>query len=268
MEHIKDIQYNRDSHIFKVFVSYYSLDEEPIYRIIENNDHYNSYVVYNDKRIIGEDPRPFILNNQRYFISQRYINSIEKMEQNIVNCATGETYRYLLNFDNFNYGKNWAPFVYNDSLFLIHCFDPFTIIYNNNVLIKIDTGLEKCKSDNFTGYRGGTNGIHYKHYIFGIGHFTPCYDDHTPFLWVIDTHKTTLEIAKISSYKAIFSLADPTSLWIEDNTIYCSIFESSLGWFKNNVQCLSRIYKIDFEKLYNDMKEEESYKSIVLDYVF
>ena len=262
MELIKEIEYNRDSSIFKVFVSYYSLNEDPIYRVIENNDHYNSYIKYNDYTLIGEDPRPFILNNERFFISQRYINSIEKMEQNIVHFNTGVLYKYIMNDENFNYGKNWAPFVYNNKLYLIHCFDPFTVISNNDVILKVATDLEKCRSDNFTGYRGGTNGIEYNNYIFGIGHFTPCYDDHTPFIWVIDSKKNTLEIAKLTSYEPKYCLADPTSLWKDNNDIFMSIFESSKGWFNTDVKCLSRIYKLDFEKLYNDMKLESSYKLI------
>uniref|UniRef100_A0A6C0KST1 Uncharacterized protein n=1 Tax=viral metagenome TaxID=1070528 RepID=A0A6C0KST1_9ZZZZ len=261
MDFVKEIIYNRDTNKFIVFVSYYSLNE-PIYRVIENNDHFNSYIEFNGKRVIGEDPRPFILNNQKTFISQRFVDGIHTMNQNIVNYESGNSYKYIVKINNFNYGKNWTPFVVNNNLFFIHCFDPFTLIHNNEVIIKIATNLEKCVSDNFTSYRGGTNGLVYNNYIFGIGHFTPCFDDHRPFLWVIDLNKNTFELGQISDYKnkQIYSLGDPTSLWIENRDIYCSIFESYKGWYHLDTKCISRIFKIDFDNLYGNIKNEKSYK--------
>jgi hypothetical protein len=269
MQHIEDIEYPRGPSIFNVFVSYFSR-KASAYRVITNNDHFNSYLHLSEKVNscpLGEDPRPFVTSDGRFILSQRVVTTFEDMHQNIINYDTGEVIRYIVDEPNFNYGKNWTPFVYNNSVFFIHCFDPFTVIHNGRIIIKIATNIDKCGHDNFTAFRGGSNGIIYNQdsdIIYGIGHYTIKLENHNPFIWVLNLKKNTLEIALLSDYIARYIIADPTGLWQEDGETYLSMFESSKGWFHTDATCVSRIFRIDFPEVYTKMKMERSYKIIAI----
>lgn len=269
MDLVKETKYERDNSKFVAFIAHFS-DDEIAYRIIRNNEHYNSTVcIKNGREVSGEDPRPFILHNQRYILSQYMVDTIKNMHINVVNYDTGEQSRYVVNEPDFNYGKNWVPFVFNDLLYIIYRFDPFTVICNGNIIVSVPTNLPKCSIDNFTSYRGGTNGMVSSgadgRYIFGIGHNAPVLEDHFPFIWVIDTVDNTLEIADLEEYNRMYILADPTSIWNADDgaghaSTYVSIFESSHSWWKESCSCASRIYKLDFATLYSKCKTYASYR--------
>lgn len=266
MELIKQVNYDRPepSGQFKVFVSYYSLDEV-VYRIIENCNYYQSYTLINNKPVIIDDCRLFLHNGKRCIHTSVFEGSIANMVHYIIDYETGEKIIYIVNEPNFSYGKNWASIVNNNKLFFIHSFDPFTVIHDGQVVLKIPTEIAKCESDNFCGYRGGTNGLVYNEYIYGIGHYTPCYDIHDPFLWVLNLKEATLELGIIEDYPNLYPISDPTTLWTENGETYASIFESSKGWFHLDCKCESRVYKINFEELYNKMKTAKSYKKVNID---
>lgn len=253
MELIKETKkhYNIPKQI-EVFQSYYNLNE-PIFRFINENQD-DSYLSYKNIFLLNnlkglEDPRPFILNNKRYILTQKWNGCFENIKMYIINVDTNEYKEYIVNEPNFFYGKNWVPFVYNNELYIIYGFDPFIILKDGNVIVKINTNLEKQNGVNFCQYRGGTNGIQIDdNIIIGFGHRTINTTTHIPFLWKLDIKNRRLIINNIN-YNNYFNIIDPTSLWIENNNYYLSICESSNRWDYNNLDIYSRIFKIDISKL-------------------
>ena len=260
----KEKSYNRLSFIetFYCFHSYTSLDSPPFYRFYNNDDNLDTKICLNNNIFFnGEDPRPFILNNITYVLSQRFVDNFDNIQNYIVNVETGEYQLYKINIPNFSYGKNWTPFVYENELYIIQKFDPFTLIKNGNIIIQFDTNLPKF--NNFCEYRGGSNGIEInKGIIVGVGHKTIKYDYHLPFLWVIDFNKNTVEIMDLINYEYTQTLNDPTSLWIDNKTnkIYLSIFESSAFWDICPIYCRSLIYEIDINSCIQKCCTHESYR--------
>ena len=102
---------------FYCFHSYTSLDSPPFYRFYNNHDNLDTKICLNNNILFhGEDPRPFILNNVTYVLSQRFVDNFDNMQNYIVNVETGEYELYKVNIPNFSYGKNWTPFVYENEL--------------------------------------------------------------------------------------------------------------------------------------------------------
>jgi len=244
------------------FHSYLSLDSNPFYRSLKKEQLITKIHLNNGITFHGEDPRPFFLNGKKYVLTQRFVNNFDDMQNYIVDVDTGEYTLYTVNSPNFSYGKNWTPFVYNNELYIIQKFDPLTIIKDGNIILELDTGLPTF--NNFSQYRGGTNGIEISDgKIIGIGHKTLELDFHLPFIWILNFKSKTFEIMDIVTYNYTQRLNDPTSLWKDDlsGKFYISIFESSCLWFCRPIYCRSLIYEIEFEQCINDCKNDQSYRS-------
>jgi hypothetical protein len=261
MELVKETaRYYERCQNMEVFHSYFSIHQQPIFRYIGNTES-DTYLSFDNKNLLlgAEDPRPFVLNKNRCVLTQRYTGCFKNVEQYIVNIDSNEITRYMVNEPDFFYGKNWSPFVYNDELYIIHGFDPFILIKNNTVVAKIYTDLPKQVENSFCQYRGGTNGIQINNTIIGVGHRTFDYHNHVPFIWLLDMENKTILIADML-YNNRFSLADPTSLWVENDQLYLSIFESSKRWNYDNLHVTSLIFKLDTSKLKDLMTNVHVYK--------
>ena len=208
----------------------------------------------------GEDPRPFKLNNNEYIVTQRFHGNFSTVENYIVNINTGENYLYKVNRPEFFYGKNWTPFAYNDELYILHRFDPFTIIKDGNIIVEFKTNLPIC-ANNFCQYRGGSNGIQIdENTVFGIGHRTYTLYDHVPFIWIIDFKNRDVQIMDLVPFVKKERINDPTSLWKENDSIYLSIFESSKRWADYDLNCRSLIYKLNLNECIEKSKTSDYYK--------
>lgn len=219
---------------FNVFHSFFSLNDEPIYRSILNDEHLSSQIVLpNGNRFTGEDPRLFVLNGRRYVLTQRFITDMKTVEQYVVDVESGSATQYLVSEPDFFYGKNWTPFVYNDKLWIIHCFDPFTLLCDGKVVVQMPLyGLDKSFYDNFTAYRGGTNGMEVRPGVFvGVGHQTVDKRTHKPFRWELDFNTMTVDISDMD-IPSQNSLCDPTSIFIDetDSRMYVSFYEGNAVW--------------------------------------
>ncbi len=244
-----------------VFLSYFSLDSEPVYRKIYNNELDTKVILKNGFKFHGEDPRPFVLDGKKYIITQRFNGSFETVQNFIVDVETGKEELYKVNKPNFFYGKNWSPFVYNNDLYILHRFNPFTILKNGQVIIEFNTYLPK-DSTNFCQYRGGSNGICILDKIYGFGHRTLSQYDHIPFIWILDLNNKTVEIMNLKNFNPIQTINDPTSLWVENDNLYLSIFESSKRWHDYDLYCRSLIYKINLQDCILNSNNSDYYKFI------
>ncbi len=255
----KKFYYDKPENI-NVFYSYFSVEGEPIYRTIGKNEDNNIIKLRNNMLFNGEDPRPFKLANEEYIVSQRFHGDFKTVENYIVNVNKGDNYLYKVNRNNFFYGKNWTPFVYNNELYILHRFDPFTVIKNGNIIIEIQMNLPNDSTD-FCQYRGGSNGLQIDdNIVVGFGHRTYTNYDHMPFIWILDFKNKTIEIMNLINYEKKERINDPTSLWKENNQIYLSIFESSKRWHDHDLNCRSLIYKINLEECIEKSKISDYYK--------
>lgn len=263
MDLIKEKSYSRINaeDNLHCFHSYSSLNSNPFYRSFSKNQLSTNVFLNNNIIFNGEDPRPFTLNGTNYVLSQRFVNNFDDVQNYIVNVDTGESKLYIVNQPNFSYGKNWTPFVYNNELYIIQKFDPFTLIKNGNIIMCFDTNLPKF--NNFSQYRGGSNGIEITDgNIIGIGHKTLELDYHIPFIWNLNFIKNTFEIMDLVNYSYTQRLNDPTSLWKDEQTnkVYLSIFESSCLWCYYPIYCRSLIYDIDINECIKQCINHASYK--------
>ena len=239
---------------FHVFHAYFSKGEEPIYRSIVNNDHLGSKVILrNGLSFWGEDPRPIVMNNRKYVLTQRYVNKIYDVQNYVVDIETGEAELYKVDEPDFFYGKNWSPFVYQNKLWIINRFDPFTLLCDGKVMHQYTckTNLP-IANNNFTQYRGGANGIEVSDgVIFGIGHNTNHSRQpirHVPYIWVLDFNVTTLSLMDMPDFPSDYNLCDPTSLWVEDEKMYVACYEGPDIWSTENQDYISSIYRVDYKK--------------------
>jgi len=221
------------------------------YRYIFNHDAYNSVIkLGNEMCIKGEDPRPFVRNGKRYLISFIFVGNFATTPHFLVNYDTGEYEKYIVNEPNFFYGKNWGPFVTPDqSLYIIHAFDPFTILKDGRVLFSKETHLEKKKSDNFCKWRCCSNGTIHKELIYGFGHSDEL-NSYEPFIWVIDTKNLTLKISKFSYDFEGYTMSHFTSIWKEDNETYVGVWDLDQDVsIEQDIKTRTSIFKFNFEKL-------------------
>ncbi len=261
MELVKEIKmfYSKPVNI-DVFHSYFSLNGEPLFRRIYNKESDTKIILRNGNTFMGEDPRPFKLNGKEFVVTQRFYGNFETVENYIVDINTGESTLYKVNRPNFFYGKNWTPFVYLNQLYILHRFDPFTLILNGEIIVEVKTNLP-VDGTNFCQYRGGSNGLQISQYIVvGIGHRTFTSYDHVPFIWKIDFEKKTLEIMNLVNFQKKERINDPTSLFEDNCQLYLSIFESSKRWHDPDLNCRSLIYKIDINKCVENSKSSDYYK--------
>ena len=263
--HYKDFTRKSDKP-FDVFISYISTQfDKYIYRRIVDNNHFESIIVFPDNKsaIYGEDPRVFKLGNEQYLLSQEYIPSTNTFKQHVANTDTKEVLEYGVNKENFVYGKNWTPFVFNDKLYIIHKFDPITIIKDGEIIhehkTNLPTNIDNVKT--FCMYRGGTNGLQKGHLIFGFGHANESMQKHTPFLWVIDTKKNTYEHAIITDFPCKYKIVDSTSLFEENGKYYLGVYESEIHWIHDGeYECFSKVYEFNFEQIYSKLSSYADYK--------
>jgi hypothetical protein len=239
---------------FKCFPCHWSKDEYT-YRYIYNNRHEISIVKTKDGNgVYGEDPRPFVLDGLKFFVScslvhPEHVTCLKNMNINITNYETGSMFTYNMNEDIYM-GKNWTPFVKDNKLFFIHSFDPFTLITDGKVVYSKPLGLDVTKYDSYTSFRGGSNGLQYRDLVFGFGHYTIKNDNHSAFMWILESN--TLKLAHLKN--DFLQIVNPTSLWIEDGELYTSFYETTHGWFHMDIQCRHTVYRIDFDKLVSDLE--------------
>lgn len=240
-----------------VFHAYFSLSGEPIFRRIYSHELETNIILRNGRTFHGEDPRPFIWNGKEYVITQRFPGNFANVENFMVDVNSGESNLYRVNIPNFFYGKNWSPFVYQNELYILHRFDPFTLLLNGNVIVELQTNLP-IDGTRFCQYRGGSNGIQISDSIVvGIGHRTYTQYDHMPFIWKIDFEKRTLELMNLTQFQKEERINDPTSLFQENGQTYLALFESSKRWHDNDLNCRSLLYKIDLEQCLETSKHSD-----------
>ena len=97
---------------------------------------------------------------------RRFVGSFDTVIQTLVNVDTGERAPYIVYGDKpFSYGKNWAPFVFNDELYMIHSFGPLRILKDNRVWKEVENPVvpKVCYPGGkpFCMFRGGTNGAQF-----------------------------------------------------------------------------------------------------------
>ena len=190
-------------------------------------------------KLIGEDPRVFIFNNELY-IQDNTLNDMK-----------------LINYENNTYidiaidGKNISFFEYNNELYFIHYIKPLHIYkfnINDNKISKID--VDDDKNDYNYEYRGGTPG--YKldnNTYFGYGHRT--YEDdnilkHDIYKWVLyfeDDKPPRISHFDIEQPPESKNICDPTSILSINNTKYLITAETDTPWFRDQ-EYITNVYEI------------------------
>jgi hypothetical protein len=237
---------------FKFFPCFFSKNEYT-YRYIFNDDQYNSVIkLANDLFIRGEDPRSFFMNGKRYIAHNIFTGNFANMQHYITEYDTGKHYQYIVDYPNFFYGKNWTPFVTPEqNLYIIHAFDPFTVLSNGKVLFSVNLGLEKRQRDQFCKWRGNSNGLVHKSIIYGFGHISENdeMERYKPFMWIIDPSSCTLKMAEVDYQNDEYKFTHFNSLWIEDDEAYICVWDEKehQGVIDNRTR--TSIFKLNFDKI-------------------
>ena len=158
--------------------------------------------------------------------------------------------------EDFNWGKNWQPFLKDDRLFIVHELTPFSIYeinLNSYELTQsrfIDSNFDlNAHYTNHTMFRGGANAVSNGDYLIGIGRASAQPYKHTPFIW--SNYKEQfpsfqfLDFFNQMSSKG-FNIIDPTCFFKIGNTLYLGLACSETCWFhRQNFINLLLAFKLD-----------------------
>ncbi len=146
----------------------------------------------------------------------------------------------------FEWGKNWQPFMRDGRLFVVHELSPFSIYEIDPRTARL-TPVLRVESDfdlpahntNHTMFRGGANAVAEGDFVYGIGRASAQSYRHAPFLW--SSHKGDAPILQFTDFFNVisnrgFSVVDPTCFFQDGNNYYICLACSETCWFhKQNI---------------------------------
>lgn len=216
---------------------------------------------------LGADPRFVSDGNNAYAY---VIGYGEAKHPAFLYVAKDNSLHPLVADDDFDWGKNWQPFLKDGSLFVVHELNPYSVY-------KIDLEtfrLEKCFSidsdfafpahyTNFTMFRGGANAICEDDHVVGIGRASAQPYRHLPFIW--SSYKNQAPIIQFFDFfnqfsNKGFSIADPTCFFKDDNTVFLGLACSETLWFFQQ-QFLNLLLVVDEDDKYSNLPLLSDYLS-------
>lgn len=186
----------------------------------------------------GNDPRAIASKKNVFILSQGALHS--NIIYNLTIFPEMKTIPIQLG-NGVKIGKNWQPFIKNETLFLIDSIAPFTInkVDINTGIVSLYKEIEtdfslKTNHDNYTIFRGGTNGVVIENSIYGWGHATTHPHSHIPFIWEYahGTMSSTFTNIYTTFKEQGYSIVDPTSFMEWDHEHFAlGLSCSQRDWF-------------------------------------
>jgi hypothetical protein len=210
----------------RVFLSVLPTDSGFIGAVREYDPHHGS--TRTDVRLIGFDPGGFVRSDD--FLVNGEDPRLFRWGQNLfvltwMETGQGDWYLWLVDVNAkakvqlkiqpwMFHGKNWAPFVMGDALYILRSLDPL-------VVLKVDpvsgTCLCVCGCDSRASigqYRGGGAAALVDGFVTGFGHRTHGPSLHTVFRYSIDPNHWRIETEEVEVCGAQgMGIVDPTSSW-------------------------------------------------------
>lgn len=257
---IHNINYQNENNIFKSLII---KDNVEYYCERIRKENKNGFIKTNNKSFVkdyigfeydSEDPRLFLLNNDIYIIF------------NIKNNETNGRDICISKYDDFkpkklfiegikmnSIEKNWSPFVKNNTLYLVYCYNPLIIVsYDLNeegkckIVYKEENVQLPLESFWKVVIRGSTNLVQYKDdFYIGLAHTTiwadrlnigNCsYPYYQPLLIMLDTNKwkiTYLSKPILLEYKEK-DINTIDNFIFEENDWHCVIYPTSINKLNN-----------------------------------
>ena len=218
-----------------------------------------------DARVIELKGEGWLIDN--HFLQPRAMTSLDGRRRVVLNTSKlGE---------NFERGKNWAPFVHQSRLFFVYSLSPLRILecdMPDGVLRWVHDSGENGNHPSLGDMlkRGGTNGVVHEDYVYGFGRET-VYENiacsgvqhsnvaqHYPFLWrfhvsllksgaSLATNDTQIGHVEFREIDHPFKrgVNDPASLFVHDSALYLTVsscacaclpeFRAGNAWQRNSV---------------------------------
>ena len=169
--------------------------------------------------------------------------------------------------DNFDWGKNWQPFLKEGRLFFVHELTPYSIYEIDLNTYQLErrhfVNSNLCLPAHFTNhtmFRGGANAIAEDGITYGLGRASAQPYKHLPFIWSsaqneFPTIQFTDFFNKINDKG--FNILDPTSFFKTKENIFIGLACSETCWFHpQNFSNLLLV--IDVENKYNNLPSLDS----------
>ncbi|KPA20832.1 hypothetical protein shim_30800 [Shimia sp. SK013] len=207
----------------------------------------NNTILMNGDTVVGtgEDPRPFIWRDSPCITAQSFFPGFGFI--NKIYVAREDRWIQLIPPHSIRKGKNWMPFVRDDTLYFIHGFDPFIVLrgrleHENDNFMLLDI-VENFKTrtpktiDKFSIFRGGANALWTGDRVIGIGHSNNAPEnsrisiEHRPFVFTYEPGKALSIDAFPFDFPDTYKIVDPTALYVQDGTIYLTTCETERMWF-------------------------------------
>ncbi len=163
---------------------------------------------------------------------------------------------------DFDWGKNWQPFLKNGQLFVVHELSPFSIYeidiktYELKLSSSVDANFQlPAHYSNHSMFRGGSNAFFEGNTLAGLGRASAQPYKHLPFLWSSGDNEAPtfhfLDFFNQISQKG-FGILDPTCFFKEGNNIYFGLACSETTWFHSQ-EFMNLFLVIDLENSYQEL---------------
>jgi len=168
---------------------------------------------------------------------------------------------------DFDWGKNWQPFLKEGRLYIVHELAPFSV-YEINIETYQLKRICELNSDfnlpahytNHSMFRGGANAITENDVVYGLGRASAQPYKHLPFWWSSYKNEAP-QIQFTDFFNRIsdkgFGIIDPTSFFKKDENIYLGLACSETTWFHGQ-QFLNVLLVVDVENKYKNLPTLEN----------
>lgn len=220
----------------------------------------NSCLLKDGDQIIGsgEDPRAFYWQDSPCISAASYSRGHGQI--NKIYVERQKRWITLIAPRKLKPGKNWAPFVKDDELYFVHAYSPFRVLkarfLNESdhfmVLDEVaDHPIRTPRSfDNFSMFRGGSNGLQLGSQIVGVGHTNERLDRsaesmvHRPFLFVYEPNETLTYYGFEFDFPEKYRIVDPTSLFMKEGKLHLVTCETEFIWDRTPQRGRSCLYQL------------------------
>lgn len=137
-------------------------------------------------------------------------------------------------------GKNWQPFIIDGALYVLHGFDPIVVLQvfqggHAEEVHRAESSLViKADFDNYSMFRGGSNGINCNGCVYGLAHVSSQRHDHIPAVWALNDSRQlffSMLTNPIDLRSKGFNIIDPTCLFLHQEYLYVGFCASEREWF-------------------------------------
>tara|TARA_R110002072_G_scaffold29809_10_gene93765 strand:- start:965 stop:3706 length:2742 start_codon:yes stop_codon:yes gene_type:complete len=172
--------------------------------------------------------------------------------------------------NDFEWGKNWQPFLKNERLFIVHELSPFSIYeidlktYQLKQTNYVDSNFQlSAHYTNHSMFRGGANALYDEEKLIGVGRVSAQPYKHIPFLWSQEKDEAPSfhfsDFFNQISQKG-FGIIDPTSFFKDDKAIYLGLACSETTWFHSQ-EFSNLLLVVDVENSYSELPSLPSFLS-------